>query len=437
MADAIEMNAPILFASPNRFVGDNAFYVKRDAFRFVEFFQSVGISTKLVLLSSETGGETPGDERLVAEPFERWIDPDFWKAFNVRTVIVYSFGVLRPRQMPPVFRAIRGAGCRVVFQMDTAFGLVRFPDRCWTMSKRRYWWARGWGRRRSVIHSLARATAQTAYWAWGGTFRLMCRDLLPLCDSIRVESEMALENTRKRLRSLHQAETAERVVLATHPVPDAYAWDHARIAKNNRIVCAALDWRNPRKGGRELAKALARVLPGSGWDAVVVGKHADEVADGTATAKQLVCSVLEASPSELAPLYRESRIFFTASGAEEAPNVVQEALVSGCSVVFPPELVHLDPIVRAEAGTMSRHRTGRSLAEAIRHEMDAWESGARDPDDIFRRLGRPSLVSVLAPWLGEPPPHDADLSDMIGPRGHARAPQSGANVWRKRPLRNA
>ena len=275
MADAIEMNAPILFASPNRFVGDNAFYVKRDAFRFVEFFQSVGISTKLVLLSSETGGETPGDERLVAEPFERWIDPDFWKAFNVRTVIVYSFGVLRPRQMPPVFRAIRGAGCRVVFQMDTAFGLVRFPDWCWTMSKRRYWWARGWGRRRSVIHSLARATAQTAYWAWGGTFRFMCRDLLPLCDSIRVESEMALENTRKRLRSLHQAEMAERVVLATHPVPDAYAWDHARIVKNNRIVCAALDWRNPRKGGRELAKALARVLPGSGWDAVVVGKHAD------------------------------------------------------------------------------------------------------------------------------------------------------------------
>ena len=310
-----------------------------------------------------------------------------------------------------------------------------FPYRAWTMFKRRYWWARGGGR--SAVRSLVRAAFQELYWAWGGTFRFMCRELLPLCDSIRVESEMALENTRKRLRSLHQAETAERVVLATHPVPDAYRWDRSRIEKRNRIVCVALDWRNPRKGGRELAKALARVLPGSGWDAVVVGKHADEVADETTTAKQLVRPVLEADASVLEPIYKESKIFVTASGAEEAPNVVQEALVSGCSVVFPPELVHLDSIVRAGAGTMSRHRTCRSIAEAILREMDAWESGARDPDDIFRRLGRPSLVSVLAPWLGEPPPHDADLSDMIGPRGHARAPQSGANVWRKRPLRNA
>ena len=324
----------------------------------------------MVLLPPVSGEGVPRDNRLLVAPYEQWTSPEFWKGFEVRTIVVYGFGVIRPRRMPPVFLAIRDAGCRIVFQMDTAFGLVRFPDRCWTMCKRRYWWARGWGR--SVARSFALAAAQTLYWAWGETFRFMCRDLLPLCDSIRVESEMALENTRKRLRSLHQAETAERVVLATHPVPDAYAWDRSRIAKINRIVCVAVDWRNPRKGGRVLAKALARVLPGSGWDAVVVGRHADEVADGTATANHLVRPVLEADASVLEPIYKEARIFFTASGAEEAPNVVQEALVSGCSAVFPPELVHLDSIVRAGAGTMSRHRTCRSLAEAIRREMDAW-----------------------------------------------------------------
>lgn len=393
------MNGGILFASPSRFVGDDAFYVKRDAFRFVQYLESAGVSAKMVLLPSATGEGVPRDKRLLVAPYEQWTSPEFWKGFGVRTVVVYAFGVIRPRRMPPVFRAIRGAGCRVVFQMDTAFGLVRFPDQCWTMSKRRYWWVRGWGRRRSVAHSLARAAAQTAYWAWGGTFRFMCRELLPLCDSIRVESEIVLENIRKRLRSLHFAETAERVVLATHPVPDSYAWNRFRTAKRNRIVCVAVDWRNPRKGGRVLAKALARLLPGSGWDAIVVGGHADEVADGTAAARHLVRPVPEADASALEPIYREARIFVTASGAEEAPNVVQEALVSGCSVVFPTELVHLDSIVRAGAGTMSRHRTCRFLAEAIRREMSAWESGARDPGDIFRRLGQPSLVSVLAPGI--------------------------------------
>ncbi len=399
------MNASVLFASPSRYEGDDAFYVKRDAFRFVQHLESAGVSAKMVLLPPVTGEGVFRDERLLVAPCAQWISPEFWKGFGVRTVLVYGFGVIRPRRMPPVFRAIRDAGCRVVFQMDTAFGLVRFPDRCWTMCKRRYWWARGWGR--SVVRSFALATAQTAYWAWGGTFRFMCRDLLPLCDSIRVESETAQENTRKRLRSLHRAETAERVVLATHPVPDSYAWDRSRAAKKHRIVCVAVDWRNPRKGGRVLAKALARILPGSGWDAVIVGRHADEVADGTAASKRLVRPVLEADASALEPIYKEARIFVTASGAEEAPNVVQEALVSGCSVVFPPERVHLDSIVRAGAGTMSRHRTGRSLAEAIRREMSAWESGARDPDDIFRRIGRPSLVSVLAEGLGATPPRDA------------------------------
>lgn len=66
---------------PSLYEGDDAFCAKRDAFRFVDYFQSIGISTKLVLLSAETGGETPGDEQLVVAPYVRWINPDFWKAF--------------------------------------------------------------------------------------------------------------------------------------------------------------------------------------------------------------------------------------------------------------------------------------------------------------------------------------------------------------------
>ena len=76
------------------------------------------------------------------------------------------------------------------------------------------------------------------------------------------------------------------------------------------------------------------------------------------------------------------------------------AVVRGIRTPIIREKDDLDSIVRAGAGTMSRHRIGSSLAKAIRCEMFAWESGVRDPDDIFRRVGRPSLVSVLAPELG-------------------------------------
>ena len=65
------------------------------------------------------------------------------------------------------------------------------------------------------------------------------------------------------------------------------------------------------------AKALARVLPGSRWDAVVVGKHADEVADGAAMVKHQIRPVLEADSSVLEPIYKKSRIFVTVSGVWE------------------------------------------------------------------------------------------------------------------------
>ena len=179
------MKSDVLFAAPSRFVGDDSFYVKRDAFRFVQHLESAGVSAKMVLRPPETGDGVPRDKRLLVAPYAQWISPEFWKGFGVRTVLVYGFGVIRPHRMPPVFRAIRGAGCRAVFQMDTAFGLPAFPYRAWTMLKRRYWWARGGGR--SAVRSFVRAALQELHWAWGGTFRFMCRDLLPLCDSIRVE----------------------------------------------------------------------------------------------------------------------------------------------------------------------------------------------------------------------------------------------------------
>ena len=132
------MRSDILFAAPSRFFGEDAFYVKRDAFRFVQYLESIGVSSKMLLLSPETGSAIPLDKRLLVAPYAQWISPEFWKKFGVGTVVVYGFGVIHPRRMPPVFQAIRDAGCRLVFQMDTAFGFPAFPYRSWTMFKRQY-----------------------------------------------------------------------------------------------------------------------------------------------------------------------------------------------------------------------------------------------------------------------------------------------------------
>ena len=386
------MTDRILFVSPGYFRGDDAPHMLRDSFRYVRHLETKGVSARLLLLLEPDCSADPRDRRLSAAPYEKWIDSAFWRSWGVGTVMMYSYGVLSPRAMLPVFQAIRAAGCRIVFQMDAGLGLPAFPYRPWTMFKRRYWWAR-W-RNRSVMLSAARATAQIVHWAEGSTARFVCRELLPLCDSIRVESPVAMENTRKRLRALGRPETAERVVFAVHPVPDAFAWNDS-VQKEKVILCVSRDWETSLKGGRILAKAFLDVLPGSGWKAVVIGDHSQNVFGMTGRAGAFVKTYSRLHPDELPSHFLRSSILVTASGAETGPIVAWEALAAGATVVFPPELAQLEPLVYAGFASMSRHRTACSLASALRTEMCAWNEGLRDPKNIFEKVGSNGLVSNL------------------------------------------
>ncbi|MBQ3809000.1 MAG: glycosyltransferase [Kiritimatiellae bacterium] len=386
------MSDRILFVSPGYFRGDDAPHMLRDAFRYVRHLETKGASARLLLLLEPGCSAEPCDHRLSAAPYEKWIDSAFWRSWDVGIVMMYSYGVLSPHAMLLVFQAIRDAGCRIVFQMDAGLGLPAFPYRIWTLLKRRYWWAR-W-RNRSVFSSAVRAIAQIVHWAEGSTARFVCRELLPLCDSIRVESPVAMENTRKRLRALGRPEAAERVVFAVHPVPDAFAWNDS-VHKEKVILCVSRDWKTPLKGGRILAKAFLDILPGSGWKAVVIGDHSKDVFWDSGRISSFVTTCSRIHPDELSSHFLRSSILVTASGAEAAPIVVSEALAAGCSIVFPPELAQLEPLVHVGFASMSRHRTACSLATALRTEMLAWNDGRRDPKNIFEKVGWKGLVSNL------------------------------------------
>lgn len=403
------VNGKILFVSPGYFRGDDAPHMQRDAFRYVQYLERTGRSARLLLLSEPTCLKKPSDPRLAAAPYEKWTDPTFWESFDSDTVMMYSYGGLSPRKMLPVFQAIRDAGARIFFQMDAGLGLPAFPYRCWTMFKRRYWWAR-W-RFRPVVPSVVRASTQILRWAWGDSARFVCRKLLPLCDSIRVESPVARENTRNRLIALGHPETANRVVFAPHPVPEAFAWNGGATTKVKRILCVARDWRSPLKGGTLLSKAFSMVLPGTGWKAIVIGDASRDVARRSGLDESVV-ETRPRLPSELvAALFRESSILVTASGAETGPIVVWEALAAGCSVVFPPELAQLEPLVGWNVATMSRHRSSRSLARALSVEMKAWDAGLRNPDHIAREVGTKALVAELSQSLFRMAPIRRDCND--------------------------
>lgn len=392
------MKDSILFASPGYYRGVDEPHMRRDAFRFVEYRRKLGFDTRLLLLSAPGCESLPRDFRLAAAPLEKWLDPCFWLETDAKTLFVYAYGCIKPKTMSGVFDAVRKAGLKLVFQTDSGLGLPAFPYRPWTIFKRRYWWNRaGFG---PTVASV-RAAMQTANWMVGGSTRFMCRNVLSKCDRIRVESSLSLRTTRDRLSSLGLDAVAERVEFAPHPVPDSFLWKGTKTGKNRRIVAVAMDWTRPGKGGELLGRAFARALPGSGWTAVVVGGGSARVKLAAEGASDLVEAIPLLAPNELPSVYSGSEICVMASGAETGPICAWEALLAGCSLVFPPELVQLESLSEAGVATMSDARNSRSLMIALRREMQLWDSGKRDPGSNSA-AGAPALVSTLSANLDRP-----------------------------------
>ena len=189
---------------------------------------------------------------------------------------------------------------------------------------------------------------------------------------------LAAENTRDWLLRHGRPDLADRVVFLPHPVPDGFAFDPARDAKENLVLAVAQDWRNPRKGGAILAGALERFLANHpDWRATVVGANADLVAAAAPHVSDRIDRRPPLESADLLPLYRSAKIFLTASGSESGPIVAFEALACGCSVVFPPELLHLSWIRDAGLGTMSARRSPDSLAPSLDAEAAIWNSSPR------------------------------------------------------------
>ena len=381
----------LLFPTPVVYDGDDARFLRRDGARFLPALAARGDRGLKVILSSEPEAPQPSSPDLRAGTFQNWCDPAFWKSLHAAGALCY-FG-FSARRFLPVVRAMHAAGLRLALKADSSFGLHRFPRHAAVWFRKCYWVAR---ERHSPPTAFAKAAFDMAKWIRG----FPPGDMIPYLesfDAITVESPLAADNTRDWLLRHHRPDLAGLVAFLPHPVPDDFLFDAARDAKENRVLAVAADWRNPRKGGAILGRALGRFLAAHpDWRATIVGARSDLVA----AASSLAADRIEALPSlgsdVLLPRYRVSRILVTASGSEAAPNVVLEALACGCSVVFPPELLQLTWIADASLGTMSSARSPAALAAALETEVSFWASV---PHRIPSRPLPPLRASDLLPRL--------------------------------------
>ena len=350
----------LLFPTPVLYDGDDARFLRRDGARLLPALAARGNQGVKVVLSPGPGSPRPASPALRAGTFADWCNPDFWKAFHADGALCY-FG-FSARRFLPVVRALRAAGLRLALKADSSFGLHRFPRHAAVWFRKSYWVAR---ERHAPPAALAKAALDMTKWIRG----FPPGDMIPYLesfDTITVESPLAADNTRDWLRRHHRPDLAGRVLFLPHPVPDDFVFDPSRDTKEHRVLAVAADWRNPRKGGAVLGRALGRFLAAHpDWRATVVGARSDLVAAASPLATDRIEALPPLDSETLLPLYRASRLLVTASGSESGPIVAFEALACGGSVVFPPELLQLSWIADAGRGAMASARTPAALAAAM------------------------------------------------------------------------
>lgn len=366
----------ILLPLPIPYDGNEARYLARDGARFCKAFHDRGIEAVKLLVDDGCGLPPPVSPLLGIASWSQWCSADYWECQAPDGVLLY--GGLRS-SLEPVVRAIRRARIPVALKMDSANGLLPFPLHIGKVVRNSYYVAR---QHHDVPLSFLIALLRQSSWLTGVRIRFLCR-YLALFDAITVENDFACTNTRLWLKKQGCDDTARRVMVLPHPVPDSFRFSPPQT-KQRQIIAVAANWSNPLKGGGLLAQTLGQVLSHQpDFRAIVVGGNSQSVVSSAAGNAPDIHERITAypilPPEELQPLYSASRILLLASGSEGTPNVATEAVCCGCSVVFPPELRQLSFLSESGSGRMASSRRATSMAAAVLMENFAWEKGERNP----------------------------------------------------------
>lgn len=380
-----------LFPTPVVFDGNDERFLQRDGARFAEYLSSLGHQAIKVIL--DDGREVPGPRShlLLKASWEQWHSSEFWKQLHPDAILLYG-GL--SREMLPVVQAMKSASINVSLKMDTAFGVCPFPSMLSSVIVKNYWKCR---ESSTIVGSVVKSVAVDLNWVLGRTIRF-CKSYLPLFDCITVESNLAVENTKRFLVESGLDFVASRVRLLHHPVPHFY---QSNGPKKNRIVAFALDWNNPRKCGRMMAIALARAfLDCSNWDFVVIGNNSERVLQWAPSLAGRISCIPRVPSKETMSFCQESKILLMPSGSEGSPNVVFEALCCGCSVVFSSLLPQLSELITSGAGRKSLGHTATAFSQAVREEISCWDSGVRNADSISTFwITQARIDHVVKTWL--------------------------------------
>lgn len=389
--------------TPLRFKGDHTFFA-RDSGLLCKGFQEIGVACKAIMPGPPMDDDQTED--LIRTDYRNLEDAAWWRSLGGEGVIFYGWGDGRYLS---IVRAIKAAGLILITNLDTG-GLFSMVNgfRAYTGSL----WRGITGRRGINLNGLTYFAFRVAYSA---SLRLIRVDYprakhLREADVIGSVSPLAMERIQKVCRVYGGECLASKVRLIPH-ANASYMIDDPMVERE-RLLIAVGRWDDEKIKGTDLLLATVEMLVARDSDLVIeiYGTFAPKMTawhqrlplDGRNRVR-FVGSVPNAT---LRLAMQRARISLCTSLGEGYHTVSAEALCSGCSVVGPdvPEVPSMKWFTAGPYGQIAL-RTAAGLTDAVVAELNAWDTGQRDPAGTSAHWGRllhaPRVAERILGMVGE------------------------------------
>jgi glycosyltransferase involved in cell wall biosynthesis len=313
-------------------------------------------------------------------------EPAYWRALDCQAVVIITW-----HRMTPILHSLAGAGLRVLAIAESdgqlsprfhsgatyQFMVLQQPTLRGQLGAAKHWFQRYWLHARQEHQALIENTEASPLLAFAaeGAARVFC-DLL---------------------QQLHAPHLAERVRWLPYPVAAEFCRGPVAENRPDRVIAIGR-WDAAQKHPQLLEATIRELLrSGSATEIWIVGKASHERFQALARTSRLVRLWGIQPRAELCQLMSQCRSVLITSRWESGPIVANEMLALGGTIVATP-LPSLHMVCSDHRwGRLSLAATGRSLADAVRSEMQAWEAGKRSPLAIaghWRPLVSPAGVAA-------------------------------------------
>ena len=384
-----------LWAIPIDYSEDGGFW-KREGGLVVLGLRMLDVDARFVALG--TPGER-SDMPLINCTLEQMQQSAWWKQWGVDAVVLNAWALPFHE---PIARAIKSAGLKLILIMDTE-GIVSphvWPLRYLLQS---YFLLKDERRLIPPVGVLFKTGIRFVRARHAGIMRHLEHG-----DMIVLPSPLALQRYARYLSSMRRGDLNSRLRFIPYAAVKEMTYDP--LIPKKHIIIAVGRWQTHQKNTPLLLRVLQRVLTEQPhYSARIIGSGAEVVKklaqNLSADCRSRIDITGKVENAKLPALYGESRIFLSTSRYESFLIAAGEALCCGCSVVGDARIATMPYFAGSDSGTVSCNSSVDNFRDALTAEINAWQSGERNPTQISQtwqaRLHPDRVAQALLKLLEE------------------------------------